>query len=99
VLGVPDHVHDLGDYRNAGLMQPVHSVLGRDTDGAHEQGGFLFDDNLNKLCELSLRVVILCSAGSGLRHGNIGGHSRSSSVHYLRPEESIGRRQMVGTCP
>jgi hypothetical protein len=44
-------------------MQPVHSVFGRDTDGAHEQGGLLFDDNLNKLCELSLRVVILLFCG------------------------------------
>jgi hypothetical protein len=40
-------------YRNAGLMQPVHSVLGRDNDGAHEQGALFFDDDLNKLCELS----------------------------------------------
>ena len=40
-------------------MQFVDRELGRDTDRADEEGGFLLDDHINELRELALGVVIL----------------------------------------
>ena len=49
------YVHD-GD---ACSVQLVDCELGRDTDRADEEGGFLLDDHINELRELAFGVVIL----------------------------------------
>lgn len=49
------HVHD-GD---AGCVHLVDCPLWRDTDGAHEERGFLLDDDVDELGELSVLVVFL----------------------------------------
>lgn len=39
------------------LMQLVHYILGRYTDGADEKSGTLFDDDVNKLRKLTACIV------------------------------------------
>ena len=55
VLGVAHHVHD-GD---TCFMQGIHNFLWWDTNGGDEEGGFLFNDNLDQVWQLTLRVVEL----------------------------------------
>ena len=66
VLRVTDHVHD-GDF---GRVHLVDDVLGRNTDGAYEQGCLALDDHVYELIKLSLGVVVvgLASATANCEH-------------------------------
>ena len=44
---------------DARLMKFVDGPLWRDTDGTDEQTSLFFDDNIDELRKLALRVVIL----------------------------------------
>ena len=55
MFGVADHVHD-GD---TCFMQSIHNFLWWDTNGGDEEGSFLFNDNLDQIWQLTLRVVEL----------------------------------------
>jgi hypothetical protein len=54
VLRVSDHVH----VEDAALVQTVGCPFRGDTNGADEQFGAAFDDDLDKLAELPVGVVI-----------------------------------------
>lgn len=53
VLRVADHVHD----EDAGFVELVDGPLGRYADCRDEEGGALFDDDLNEVRELTIGVV------------------------------------------
>lgn len=55
MLGMADHVHN-GD---TGLVECVDSFFRGDADGTDEEGGLLFDYDLDKLGELAFGVVVL----------------------------------------
>jgi hypothetical protein len=55
VFWVANHVHD-GD---AGLVEFLDSLLGRDTNGADKKCRFLLDDDVDELRKLALCVVEL----------------------------------------
>lgn len=54
VLGVSDHVH----VDDAGSVESVDDVLGRDTDSRDEELGARFDDDVDELVELALGVIV-----------------------------------------
>ena len=54
VLGVPDHVH----VDDAGLVEPVDDGLGGHTDSRNKQLSAGLDDDVDKLIELALGVVV-----------------------------------------
>jgi hypothetical protein len=54
VLWVSDHIH----VENAGLVELLDNMLGRDTDGTDEEFSSALDDDINKLVELSFGVVV-----------------------------------------
>lgn len=54
VLGVTDHVH--GEY--TGFVKSVNDGLGRDTDSRHKEFGTALDNDVNKLIELALGVIV-----------------------------------------
>ena len=58
VRGLADHVH----HHDAGLVQAVDDVLGRDPDGRDEQTRFFLDHHVNQLVQLPVRVVVVCLA-------------------------------------
>jgi hypothetical protein len=53
------NVHDW----DASFVQFVDHLFRWDTNGANEERCLFFDDNVNKLRELSFGVVIVCFAG------------------------------------
>lgn len=55
VLGVPDHVHD----RDTGFVEFINSPLGRNANSGHEKAGFLLDNDLDELGELTFCVIVL----------------------------------------
>lgn len=57
VLRVADHVH----IEDTSGMQTVNDMLWWDTNSRDKEAGFAFDDNINKLVQLALRVVVASS--------------------------------------
>jgi hypothetical protein len=57
VFGVSDHVH----VENAGLVELLNDVLGWNTDGTDEEFGSALNNDINKLVELSLGVIMAAS--------------------------------------
>jgi hypothetical protein len=45
--------------RDPSLVQLIHGVPGRDTDGTHEQRGLFFDDHVDECRQLALGVIDL----------------------------------------
>lgn len=54
VLGVTDHVH----VEDAGFVELLDNVLGRDTDGGNKKGSARLDDNVDELVKLALGVIV-----------------------------------------
>lgn len=54
VLGVSDHIH----VEHAVLVELLHDSTGRNTDSADEEPGAAFNDDINKLVEFSVGVIM-----------------------------------------
>jgi len=65
VLGVANHVH----VKDAGFVETVDDMLGRDTDGGDEELGAAVDDDANELVEFALSIIVVCLSGASTNLG------------------------------
>lgn len=80
VLGVTDHVHA----QDAGTVQLLDNSLGGNTDGGNEEASLFLDDNIDKLTELALGVVVaICRNKTGLARVNDGKSAAAIESSYL----------------
>jgi len=80
-------------------VQFLDDGLGRDADGADEDFGAAFDDDVDELVEFAFRVVgleELVVATDKRYRGR--GCERSFSEHFLRPVGAGDRRRMLRSC-
>ena len=107
VLGVTDHVHG----EDTGAVELLDDGLGRNTDGRDEKAGALRDDDIDKLSELTLGVVVAMrnkgqTVSDAFMAGKKKDHDQVRFSDYLtwscercrQPEEGAGRHRKVPSC-